>query len=458
MVRKRIDISDNQLWGKISQLAQKCGYSTEIGNNFFIENTLHIPAFESGVFDVNAPPSNSDFFDKYFMRFGDVSFGVGYSKCLELAKELALEITPITFDRFIKAIFFCPTPKLKELFRNAIEPIFFGVFPKGKIICVVSSAEYYYRQAFQRVLYTLSQYPSAISDLQGNFKGFNALKDWIGIDPHELLETILMIVGYAFCPYVGHIVGSHTLGLKILFLPDEAIKYEPDPFPESWIDIPKTKADFAKEIHTDFNNPPQRMIHGKYVFDSPLPFDERIAFAEWGIRQADTLVRFLCDVTNFTQENNPDVIDPIYCIEYGYTIAHLLSICLSILGNRGHYHNKSSLFLIADILGSLAKVGDMHISNEAEFMKELFRKDIGGNKMVSILSRSNIGPLQIYSSVIDKIYSSFHNTLINSMWYSPKKSSGGITVKDASLSKETILSENEFVGEIIRVLRNTHHG
>jgi len=455
---KTIPISDSGLYPRLEKLAKETGYKTQISGGLLIENSLTEPVFAAKVCDVDNPPSKSDIFENNSKQFGETSYGIRFSECQIMIEELVNNITHTGFEKLKNSIYFCPTIKLKEFFQSSVEPIFFGVFPKGKIISISSNRLYYKRQAFQRLLYAVNQYPNILGDLAGSFEGFPILRHWITIDPHEMLNDILLISAYAFCPFVGFVTGSHGLGLKFIFVLDREISYQPDQFPSSWMEYPLSSADFAQEELDDIHLAPERRIFGKYVFNNPLKLDSRLELVNWSIDKVDELVRVLCDATQFNEKNDPIKIDPIYGLEYGFSFSHLLKLGLSIIGSRGKYINKSFLFQIADIMAAMAKAGDLSFGNEAEFAKGLFQKNVKGNQVISILLNSKVKGLTLFSKALDQVYDKYEKTIIDSIWYTSKSTSTGISVKRRDLVAETIIPKSQFSGEITRALRNSHHG
>jgi len=63
-----------------------------------------------------------------------------------------------------------------------------------------------------------------------------------------------------------------------------------------------------------------------------------------------------------------------------------------------------------------------------------------------------------FSNILEDIYQRLRQTILDSVWVISKRTSSGILVKDNQLVSENIENPDEFTGNVLRTLRNTHHG
>jgi hypothetical protein len=233
----------------------------------------------------------------------------------------------------------------------------------------------------------------------------------------------------------------------------------PVPDPQALLTI---QGDFAKEkvdirIERDLDQLPPRSIYGKFVFKKYPPINDSKQFLEWGIQSSNRLARLLYDVTKFLCEDDNNTIDSVYAVEYALSVKHLFHDACLILSSHSSYQNKARAFRIADILSNLAHHGTLAI-DEAKFFKDFFRCDTGLQTITDIFKNSGINCLIDLSPVITQIYANLKSTILDSVWVPGKVTGGNVYVRNRVLGSENLETEDEFTGNVIRALRNTHHG
>jgi hypothetical protein len=453
---KRLHLGDEDKERRILSVAARSGYNIkDDSSGRWLENSLTVKPYEY----VRITPSNiSDvrpFIDAYTKEV-NIAGGINYNKCLDLLAKITKGVSPENVEYFKRGIVFCPQNKLKELFEQGVAPLFFGVFPGGEIYLIRSSGAYHYRIAFIRFLYTLSLYPEILNYKIGtDFEGFRTLVHWNNLDPRNYPLIILTIMQYLFYPYLTGFSALHGTNLDISFVFPQTIKEE-KLFPSYWIDFMKSKINFAKEAREN-NKVHERSVYGKYYFEEPSSFDDSKALIEWAIKSLNNLATRLYDVTRFLSDSDDEVIDPIYAYEYSQTIMHIFRDAASIITSDMSYQNKSVTFRIADLLSRLAKIGTLK-KNEGDYFKELFRSDKGKFLVKDILTNADVQVIKDISQVVETIYENLKKSILDSIWVPDKRRASGISVKGKDLAKECIETEDEFLGNVIRALRNTHHG
>ena len=63
-----------------------------------------------------------------------------------------------------------------------------------------------------------------------------------------------------------------------------------------------------------------------------------------------------------------------------------------------------------------------------------------------------------FSALLTSLYAELETTIRRSVWVPSKASAQGVLVKNAALQAETLKSWPDFTAEVMRALRNAHHG
>ena len=296
-----------------------------------------------------------------------------------------------------------------------------------------------------------------------NLTGFEMLRKWNQIEAYRYLQIISNIILHIKFPYITGIFASNGICLDFIFLFDEPIDTGEQEQGEKIIeDIDyhsylRFVTDFGKE-HVgieNIQNQPERTVYKKFVFNNKPNIQETSKLIEWSINSSSRLIGNLFNLENFTSESDNDYVDPIYAFEYAYTVQHILHDITSILYTWSSYQNKSTLFRIADMLAGLAKLGSL-TANEGNFFKELFMP----NK-IKELSYKNFYTTELFDvfhTMAHKISNNLYCKIYNSIWVKDRLINNSVLVKDRNLLNENAEEINIFSGNLIRALRNTHHG
>jgi hypothetical protein len=107
------------------------------------------------------------------------------------------------------------------------------------------------------------------------------------------------------------------------------------------------------------------------------------------------------------------------------------------------------------MIAGIAKMGRLS-ADETNFFKELFMP----NK-IKELSYKNFYMTELFDvfhAMAHKISNNLYCKIYNSIWVKDKIINNSVLVKDRNLLNENAEDINEFSGNLIRALRNTHHG
>ncbi|MBE2281457.1 MAG: hypothetical protein IAE91_13785, partial [Ignavibacteriaceae bacterium] len=353
--------------------------------------------------------------------------------------------------------FFSKENDLKDLLKYTFEDVFLKIYPKGKIYSIRMDGTYYTKSGLLRGQYTLRNYPDFHNNVgRENFTGFNALRKWLSVETHEYFQTLINIAEYFFFPYMCSFHVSWKLGLYFIFIPDTPHKYELGKFPQDILSFIRSEVKIADNLKLEEIN--EINIFSKHNFPCPA-LDEYTDFFEWFLIKSEKFISFNFNLCNFVSEDDADVIDPIFAYEYNLSLLHMLKMSLSILSSNDSYYNKSTTFLIADMLdGICSKVSIGIPRNGSEFFKRLFNRDFAVNKFNEIMTNSPLRIKEYLKSVNEDIYTQIVDTVKESVWLKYKVSGDNITVRNNTLTGDNVENVVDFTSNVIRALRNTHHG
>lgn len=382
-----------------------------------------------------------------------------YKDCVELCHSLDTGYTHKEIDSFKKGIFYCKKDYLEDLLKVAFEDIFFNKFPNGKIISVRLDSLYYRRCAMIRGLYSLENYPD-IKDRISDFNGFETLRHWLFIESHESFGSILQLAEYFFFPFVTAFHCNYRIGLTFIFVPDAVLEHRVGTYPRDVLDYIRTGSDFGKE-KIDGLNIENKHVYAKYCFDSSPLFSEYYEFIIWAINRANQFIKNYLNITNYVDKHDHSKIDPIYALEYNLSILHLIKIGLSVLSSSSSYFNKNMTFQSADILNDISNYTSLGIPGTPrnyEIFKRLFNKDEILPIISSIINSCSFSYKNQLNTVVENIYEELNKTIKDSVWLDYKVSGNDITVLNRDMTGDNIESLSIFTSNVIRALRNTHHG
>lgn len=380
-------------------------------------------------------------------------------KCKKMVSELSGNLTADSIAKIRNAFSFCDEKYMSDLLKYTFEDIFFNKYSKGKIIYVRLDTISYQRSGLIRCNYSTDNYSELIYELtkSGRFKGFNVLNKWLMIESHEFFKTLISIAEFFFFPYILSFHANWKLGIYFIFIPDEVIKYGIGKFPRDILDFARSSFNLAYDTYINTEN--INNIYSKYCFKDPPSFDSYYEFLIWFLNKTENLISKSFDLCNFTEKNDNTKIDPIYALEYNISILHILKIGLSILSSNNSYYNKSITFQVADMLDAICNKADIGITNsDTEFFKKLFDRNYFLNVFSNIINQTNIKLSSNLTAVMKDLYDELINTVKNSIWLEYKLNGNNVNVKNKTFTGDNTEPIEIFTANIIRALRNTHHG
>ena len=350
--------------------------------------------------------------------------------------------------------------QLGELLRQFVLPSFFRRYPQGRLILIRHRANFISMASAMRSLYTSAQIP--VSEWKNaGITDFGTLRDWHSADPYAIAIAILQLCQFLWYPYVvGVTMGP--FGLVALFILEPPAEFQPPRFPRDWFAYLSHAGEFGTQRRNlfdalqDFDGPEYwQFAHRRPLQDVP-EITDRVDFVDWLIGRLNSWLFNLCDVANFTVNQHPDAdIDPIGAFEHFLTLDRIVRRLVAVASSVSIGDAKTMTFEMADLLATLKK--RFEGGQDAQHFKTLFNPDLGLKMISDRLSRIP-GVGTNHCKMASFAYSELNNTVIDSVRIRSKVSDHGVLVRNSDLSNEREEDHATFVANVVRALRNGHHG
>ncbi|MGN8094756.1 hypothetical protein [Methylobacterium sp. 22177] len=355
------------------------------------------------------------------------------------------------------AVSSCQAQQLQDLLREDIAPEFFRLFPSGKIVVISTNYEFEKRYGGIRLGYTLSQYDASTLPSTPDLK---ALQAWQMLTPMHQLRTVLDLGMLALYPVLAYFQAARP-GMNIIFIPGELVEIQQPDFPASWLDIYRSRWDFARgpsgSSFTKVHSLKQPFIaQRRYLQTNGFDSNQVVQWLEWLVNKYNDLA---VRMTDPTIHESGAMIDFVDSFEHALSVDRLLRKAMSCQVSSEIAVRKYALFEVADILDELYGHWATAPFQKTERFKLLFNPSAGRAMVLSCLSSVPAPIRSILSNGANAVYDDLRDTIYKSVFVPSKlTSNGGVMVRDRHLGPEVEEDKDTFVANIIRALRNTHHG
>ena len=361
----------------------------------------------------------------------------------------------------------CPYPELKDFIRRDLLPAFFGAYPAGRILFVALDYVFESRYAALRGGYAATQLGDlGAAGLSAN--KFDALAAWQPLNTLSQPRNVLDLGCFAFFPTVQWITLSKP-GLFALLVPGARIQHSPPPFPGGWMDFPRSHWDFGRERLASEEGligvsgiAASYAALRRFIHDPGWGAHEIEVFVRWLIERYNLLAFHQTDATEFVVSDPPGssrrVVDFVTCFEQALTTDRVLRKALSCIASEETATRKAAAMEIADIIEAQRAYWTDTPSN-AEWFKTLFHPQNGRAVLTGVLGTAPPPFGRYLCEVAAGIYQHLLDTVVDSIYVRSKVTgSGGILVKNRAGTSEDEETPAEFTANVIRALRNAHHG
>jgi len=361
------------------------------------------------------------------------------------------------YDLLTRALAFCPPQHLRVLLQEHVLPEFFREVPDGRVRVFMMNDEIESGFRVLRGGYVLDHYPMASIEASRD-QGFALLENWEGGQIGDWLEPLLSILQMAAYPYIPFFHGG-PLGLLLVFFFPEPYRHELKIFPASWLHAARSDALFGTEARTlrGLFDPASEerlgLAHRRMLTERPLPMDFSLRLVDWAVSRISDLVREAADAANFEAEG---FIDFTFAFELSLSLIRVLKRAALALTTEEPPTGKFLAFEVADLLDALAKVFDRR--QETETFKLLFNANDGRAMMRACLASAPEDIRLYLEDMAARLYEDLRETAAASVWLAGMSTPRGILVRNRDLSREALEDPASFAANLMRALRNTHHG
>jgi hypothetical protein len=359
------------------------------------------------------------------------------------------------------ALMFAHSSRRDAFLRDHYFPWFFTVFPEGKILAFKFNSTYEKRLPLLRWGNLLSIYDDAevgkIASL--SFKRLGGMAD---LQPTGSIDAkpYFLAVSNLFYPYADSIVVGGFGKLFVLMTGEQPI-LDRGPYPQTSMDMHR--------IHTllhgdepDMNNKSNSREgwRGRYVSPKQFAIDELVGLFRYFVPRYNHALRLRLDVTNYRQGEN---IDFISAFESYFTFDRLtteLNHCQTAMDG---YTSRTSSFAMLDKYSELIPITGIQAGNLFHYY---VTKPFANSVLLPIL-RAYPNPFgMFFADECKRVYESVYDTVLGAdgLWMTFRRTKTGVNAREWDKKRKlfhdraTPYTEDEFVGEIVRAVRNTHHG
>lgn len=363
------------------------------------------------------------------------------------------------FDSLTKAAALAPPELLEEVLKECVLPAFFTLDPHGAVQILLLDDGLERDFGLLRGTYALQHY--TLAEVRTSDRGIATLRDWETGQPINYVDALLSVLQVATYPYVPMFHGG-PVGLWFVFLLSTPERHEPGPFPRSWLHWARSEAGFAQErvdgvrALGDADSMEYRQLsHRRYCFEAPVAGEIFHELLMWAVDRLGVMVREVADPANF--EDHEGYVDFTFALEHNLSLLRILKRVLWALSTEEPPAGKFYAFEVADLLDRLARAFGK-TKNDGELFKLLFNPIEGRRWIEEILEGVPGNSRGMLQGLARRLYADLKGTVLASIWVPDKRRTESIRVRTADLTDEREESEGEFVGNLVRALRNTHHG
>lgn len=368
--------------------------------------------------------------------------------------------SPSGWNRLMQAVFHAPKGQLTSVLLDLVLPLFFKWCPNGCARCFQHDPALNRRFSLLRnvrvcaafnvldfapnVAHPASEVPESLSAWQ---------LDWPPALFDKLVEWSSLLV---FPKVTGMLLGMP--GLSIQFVDDDIGEYKPPIMPLSLLDLKHGKAQFGQEragmiIGSDTIKVAKTAYHGRYCWRGDD--DKAFVLADFIAEQANKLNRCLGDITNY--ERNVDgllQIDLVLAQEQMWTLGRIIRRTLSLQSSESRWINRLAVFEVADQWGEL--MGEWKGGHATGNFKTLMHPVNGAALVRDCFSKLPSPWRSRFESACADVYQDILRTVTESVWSRQKVSPAGVNLGTRATPQVEACAD--FTANVLRDLRNTHHG
>lgn len=390
--------------------------------------------------------------------YADESLARGISLPLDAIREswksLTSVHTPSLADwNCISMLMFRTHPdSLLTVVQQLAAPTLFRWFPEGTLFACSHSPIFEERASILRTLRTIHYFhaPTLIPDVPRSLSAwqqpsasslFSLLVDWAS------LLTFPRVTGMSMGPF----------GFNLVFVDDNLATYEPPPFPSSLLSLKFGQTQFGMEDSRlrstgDSIAIPVTTALGRWVWQTST--SESAELMRWVVQQTRRLIRASTDITTFERSSLSHTIDLVTPQEQLLSLDRAIRRILQLQSAEATATSRVPVFEIADTFARIAKEWG---ASEPEFFRSLFSPRAPSSLLNPCFASLPSSWRTRLEAAGQSAYSQLTSSVKQSIWASNRSSATGVDISTTRATPQ-VESWDEFIPEVVRDLRNTHHG
>lgn len=365
---------------------------------------------------------------------------------------------------FARILALCPRERLSELIRTHFGRYFFNAFPDGELRAYSVDFRLVSRMRGIRAAHAAKAHPEQDVDEE---IGFGALEDWQPTDAQSHFELILLLGSLLFYPRLPYLV---TGRFGITFVLDFGEWQVIDPHNEdvSWLDLMRPKAELGGEdraahrVIADEKSPDRLFspaVQKRYVQYAAPNWEGAHHVLDWLATQAEQLLRDSLALPPFSDDEG--FIKFGDCWQHHFTLDRLFRRGILCTAGSSITTRLDSFFDSVDVMGGVREYWGKPIADD-RFFRDIFTP---GESTRAIRHAFSDAPRVIQTLIenqLDALHEELSKKLRDSIPFESIVKEDGESVKfrDPYSDHGEFVEQSweEFVGRMMRALRNTHHG
>ncbi len=351
-----------------------------------------------------------------------------------------------------------PREDLVSMLAWHVLPAYFRLFPTGHFVAFEISYQLEVRLGMCRNLHRFSQHPLS-TFAKDDPPALHQLHAQSSYEAPRILVDLLSAMTY---PWVTTTSAARS-GLLFVFVLDPPPEHTEPLFPASWSATLRGTSDFARaqldlqRILGD-KDPAYRKAASlrRHLLREAPSAPQTLALLRYSIERFS---RTLWHATDPAEHCLPHshVIAPLAPFEFGLTLDRVLRKGVLAVMGSSEVDRKDDCFEIADLLEELwSQRNGAHAGSN--FFKKLFDR----SSALALLDACVAGaPASAWPAIVPAVrdaYDRLVSGVSSSVVISSKITSRGILVRNKALDSEVMEPIESFVANVVRALRNAHHG
>ena len=346
-----------------------------------------------------------------------------------------------------KVLWFSKPEDFWDIFTCKLLPHLRAVFPDLSVYGVSMDPLLAQREAGIRCLFTESKIPQIINP--ADFPGCLTLRH-LHVQSFTGFDSYLRFALNLFSPFIyGHVSARYYTGMVILFgEPFDARSVYPGMLMDSF----SPKSTFMMEYRDAADN------DERFVLDKSLYGDNYEAFLRWYIDKINEFLFYLSDPTHFPDTQQITELSPERWLMTSLTIVRMLHEAQTIQTNinRNEFLRKILAFASLDKISTLCALKCKHRFSDVDMFKYLLSKNRSAKALKKIFDAIPYPYNTALKSKVDEAHAGIEETILKGVFVNGFHQ--GDRIKGVIGGQLYDKTTDEYIGNYLRTLRNTHHG